>query len=118
MDELYVTLRPGLRWMVCRSVGPQDTDDVVQEVFYAAFRMIQRGAVRDPAHLIAYVRGIARNHIRGRIRSVVAWREHETALEVARHWPAHEPSPEEVAGANESAAVAREALKRLPDRKR
>jgi len=119
MDELYLTLRPGLRWMVCRSVGPHDTDDIVQDVFLTAFRMIQRGAVEEPEHLIAYVRGIARNHILSCIHSRVAQREHQVDFEPAVVVKAdHKPNPEEVLQTKEYARLTRDVLAKMPSRKR
>lgn len=118
MDELYQTLQRGVRWMVRRSIGPQDTDDVVNDVFYTAFRMIQRGAVQEPEHLIAYVRGIARHHILACIHSRVVAREHEADLETAGEQPDGLPSPEEVVRAKEFAGLAREAMAKLPPRRR
>jgi len=118
MEELYHHLRPGMRWFVRRSIGPQDTDDVVGETFCTALRMIQSGAVREPERLIGYVVGIARNRILNYIQSRVVQRHYETDLEMAGRCADGQPSPEQAALDNESVALAREALENLPARRR
>lgn len=116
MEEVYQTLLPGLRWMIRRSLGPQDTDDVVNDVFCTAFQMINNGAVREPERLPGYVWGIARIQIVKYIRSRVVRRERESELESGGCKADRQPSPEEVVRVNEVRAVAREALKGLPER--
>jgi RNA polymerase sigma-70 factor, ECF subfamily len=118
MEEVYQTLLPGLRWMILRSLGPQDTDDVVNDTFLSAFLMIKKGAVREPERLPGYVSGIARIQIVKCIRSRVASRERESELDSAGGRADRQLSPEELARESEVRAVAREALKGLPDRYR
>lgn len=118
MEELYRTFQPGLRWMIMRSLGAQDADDVVNDTFYAAFKMIQQGAVREPERLVGYLRGIARIQILNNIQSRVVGRERESELDCGGRTPDGQPSPEELAQVSESYAVAREALNGLPERHR
>lgn len=118
MEQLYRTLLPGLRWLVLRSLGPQDTDDVVSETFCTALRMIKNGAVREPEHLLGYVRGIARIQIMNCIQSRMLSRERQSELDLEGIGPDSHPSPEELAEASESRAVAYSALRGLPERQR
>lgn len=118
MERLYEALRPRLWRLISRSLGWQDADDVVNDTFCTAFRMIQSGAVREPERLRGYVLGIARIQILNCIRSRVACRARESGLGLAGEAMDRQPGPEEQAQMNESRAVAREALGGLRERQR
>jgi len=118
MEELYRTFQPGLRWLIIRALGTQDADDVVNDTFCAAFKMIQQGAVQDPERLAGYIRGIARIQILNNIQSRVFGRERESELDCGKGAPDSQPSPEELAQVVESRAVVHEALSGLPERHR
>jgi RNA polymerase sigma factor (sigma-70 family) len=104
---------PALRRRIFYSLGPQDTNDAVNDTFYTAFALIKSGAVREPERLRSYIWGIARIHILGYIQSSMVRRGRESGLGMAGTVADCQPSPEETVQVSESHAVAREAMRGL-----
>jgi RNA polymerase sigma factor (sigma-70 family) len=113
MEKLYEDLLPALRRRIFYSLGPQDTNDAVNDTFYTAFALIKSGAVREPERLRSYIWGIARIHILGYIQSSMVRRGRESGLGMAGTVADCQPSPEETVQVSESHAVAREAMRGL-----
>ncbi len=118
MEEVYEDQLPRLRRLIFHSLGPQDTNDAVNDTFCAAFRLIQSGAVREPERLPGYMWGIARIQILGYIQSRVPRRELESGLGLANYLADRQPNPEQASQVSEARAVAREALLGLRERHR
>lgn len=102
------------RWMA-RSVGEQDADDLTQEVFFKAYRGLDR--FRGEAPPRAWLAAIADNAVKNRYRARSRFRR--IFAPTSGDDPAPEPreradGPEETARAAESRRFVAEALKRLP----
>src|SRR5215471_5495142 len=52
MEELYRVFSKGIRFYLCRQLGPQDLDDRVHDVFLVITQSIQRGDLREPSRLM------------------------------------------------------------------
>src|ERR1700740_3203516 len=71
----------GVRFYLCRQLGPQDLDDRVHDTFLIVAQAIQRGELRDPNRLMGYVRTIVRRQIAAQIEDNVTSRKNRYELE-------------------------------------
>ena len=49
LEELYRLFSRGIRFYLCRQLGPQELDDKVHDTFLIVVQAIQRGDLREPA---------------------------------------------------------------------
>ena len=76
MAELYQVFAKGIRFYLCRQVGPQELDDRVHDAFLVVVQSIQRGELRDPRRLMGFVRTVVRRMVAAQIdRDVQVRRE-------------------------------------------
>ena len=76
MAELYQVFAKGIRFYLCRQVGPQELDDRVHDAFLIVVQSIQRGELRDPRRLMGFVRTVVRRMVAAQIdRDVQSRRE-------------------------------------------
>src|SRR5258707_1870196 len=55
MEELYQLFSRGVRFYLCRQLGPQELDHKVHDTFLIAVEAIQLGELRDPEPLMSFV---------------------------------------------------------------
>lgn len=71
MEELYRMFSRGIRFYLCRQLGPQELDDKVHDTFLIVVHAIKRGELRDPERLMGFVRTIVRRQVAAYIDEVV-----------------------------------------------
>jgi RNA polymerase sigma-70 factor (ECF subfamily) len=77
MEELYALFYRGIRFYLCRQLGPQELDDKTHDTFLIVVQAIQRGELREPDRLMGFVRTIVRRQVAAYIdRAVQARRDH------------------------------------------
>jgi len=81
LEELYRVFSKGVRFYLCRHLGPQDLDDRVHDVFLIIVRAIQGGELREPSRLMGYVRTVMRRHAAMQIQSRVFERRNQSGLD-------------------------------------
>ncbi len=81
MEELYRVFSKGIRFYVCRQLGPQDLDDKVHDTFLIVVQAIQRGDLREPERLMGFVRTIVRRQVAAHIDSAVQDRREHVDLD-------------------------------------
>ena len=74
LEELYRVFSRGVRFHLCRQMGPQDLDDRVHEVFLIVAQAIRRGDLREPERLMGYVRTVVRRQVAAHIDEVTRHR--------------------------------------------
>jgi RNA polymerase sigma-70 factor (ECF subfamily) len=118
MEELYRVFTTGIRFYLCRQLGPQDLDDKVHDAFLTIALSIRRGDLREPERLMGYVRTVVRRQVAGYIGSAVESRrnlvdpDHGVILRDRR------PDPERKAIEEQNLALAMRVLNTLPRRDR
>lgn len=118
LEELYGIFTTGIRFYLCRQLGPQDLDDKVHDAFLTITQSIQRGDLREPERLMGYVRTVVRRQVAGHIGAAVESRrtlvdpDHGAALRDRK------PDPEHKAIEDENNALALRVLNTLPVRDR
>src|SRR5271154_5695630 len=65
LEDLYRVFSRGVRFYLCRQLGPQDLDDRVHDCFLVVIQAIRKGDLREPERLMGFVRTIVRRQIAG-----------------------------------------------------
>ncbi len=103
------------RWM-CRAAGAEDAEDLAQEIFFKAFRGLDR--FRGDSDAAAWLASIAHNTLKNRYRYRSRFRRifsPRQEAEPAQEHVSQERGPEENAGAEETRRRVDLALSRLPE---
>ena len=97
MAELYRLFARGIRFYLCRQLGPQELDDKVHDTFLIVVQAIQRGEVREPERLMGFVRTVVRRQVAAHIDHVVHRRREEIDLDVGVRVADRRSNPEQTA---------------------
>lgn len=97
MEELYQVFSRGIRYYLCRHLGPQELDDKVHDTFLIVVQSIQSGALREPERLMGFVRTIVRRQVAAFIDQAVQSRRDFADLEVGGRVPDLRQNPEQKA---------------------
>ena len=81
MTELYRLFSKGIRFYLCRQLGPQELDDKVHDTFVIVVQAIRRGDLREPERLMGFVRTVVRRQVASYIDEAVQTRREQTDLE-------------------------------------
>jgi len=97
MEELYALFSKGIRFYLCRQLGPQELDDKVHDTFVVVVQAIRRGELREPERLMGFVRTIVRRLVAAHIDRVVHNRRDHLDLEATLRIADPAENPEETA---------------------
>lgn len=67
MEQLYAVFSRGVRYYLCRHLGPEELDDRVHDTFLIVLQAIRRGELRDPDRLMGFVRTVVRRQVAAHI---------------------------------------------------
>ena len=81
MTELYRLFSKGIRFYLCRQLGPQELDDKVHDTFLIVVHAIRRGDLREPERLMGFVRTVVRRQVAAYIDDAVQSRRDQTDME-------------------------------------
>jgi len=95
MEELYRKFSRGVRFYLCRQLGPQELDDKVHDTFLIVLQAIRRGELREPERLMGFIRTIVKRQIAAHIDNAVQSRRDFQDLEPGGTLPDARESPEE-----------------------
>jgi RNA polymerase sigma-70 factor, ECF subfamily len=118
LEELYRVFSRGIRFYLCRQLGPQDLDDRVHDTFLIVAQAIQRGELREPERLMGYVRTIVRRQVAAQIESNIHNRMHQIDLNWGLAVRDAASNPEQTAMRQESEDIAMKVLKSIAPRDR
>src|ERR1700684_715838 len=97
LEELYRVFSRGMRYYLCRQLGPQDLDDRVHDSFLIVVQAIRRGDLREPERVMGFARTCVRRQIAGHIDVAVQQRKQHVALDTSAPLPDSGLSPEAAA---------------------
>ncbi len=80
MEQLYAVFARGVRFYLCRQIGPEELDDRVHDTFLIVVQAIQRGELREPERLMGFVRTVVRRQVAAYIERAVQTRRGQTEL--------------------------------------
>jgi DNA-directed RNA polymerase specialized sigma24 family protein len=101
MEDLYNIFSRGIRYFLCRQLGPQELDDKVHDTFLIVVQAIQRGELREPERLMGFVRTIVRRQVASYIDDIVQNRREGCSLELDAVVPDARKNPEQNAGSRD-----------------
>jgi RNA polymerase sigma-70 factor, ECF subfamily len=81
MEELYRVFSRGVRFYLCRQLGPQDLEDKVHDTFLIVVQAVRRGELREPERLMGFVRTVVRRQVAAHIDQAVHTRRQQVGLE-------------------------------------
>jgi RNA polymerase sigma factor (sigma-70 family) len=118
MEELYRIFARGIRFYLCRQLGPQELDDRVHDTFLIVVQAIRRGDLREPERLMGFVRTVVRRQVAAHIDDLVHSRREEVEIDVNCRLPDRSWNPEQSLASRENIALMRRVLDSLSQRDR
>jgi RNA polymerase sigma-70 factor, ECF subfamily len=118
MEELYQLFSKGIRFYLCRQLGPQELDDKVHDTFVVVVQAIRRGELREPERLMGFVRTIVRRQVAAHIDKVVHSRREQVDFDSTIRVADPRDNPEESAIFRQRAELIQKVLGELPKRDR
>jgi RNA polymerase sigma factor (sigma-70 family) len=97
MEELYRLFSRGIRFYLCRQLGPQELDDRVHDTFLIVVQAIRRGELREPERLMGFVRTVVRRQVAAHIDKAVQARKEQAELQCGSRISDGRKNPEEYA---------------------
>jgi RNA polymerase sigma-70 factor (ECF subfamily) len=95
LEELYRVFSRGVRYYLCRHLGPQELDDKVHDTFLIVVQSIQSGGLREPEKLMGFVRTVVRRQVAASIDLAVQTRRDHAEMEVGGRVPDVMLNPEQ-----------------------
>lgn len=118
MEALYKLFSRGIRFYLCRQLGPQELEDKVHDTFLIVVNAIKRGDLREPERLMGFVRTVVRRQVAAYIETAVHTRREQTDLETGITVADRKLNPEQEAMTKQKAALMKSALAALSERDR
>jgi RNA polymerase sigma-70 factor, ECF subfamily len=118
MEQLYRLFSRGIRYYLCRQLGPQELEDKVHDTFLIVVNAIKRGDLREPERLMGFVRTVVRRQVAAYIENAVHTRREQTDLETGITVADRSENPEQSAIIKQKAELMKSALEALSKRDR
>jgi len=118
MEQLYKLFSRGIRYYLCRQLGPQELEDKVHDTFLIVVNAVRRGDLREPERLMGFVRTVVRRQVAAYIEQAVHNRREQTDLETGVTVADRKRNPEQEAMIRQKADLMKSALSALSDRDR
>ena len=118
LAELYGLFSKGIRFYLCRQLGPQELDDKVHDTFVVVVQAIRRGELREPQRLMGFVRTIVRRQVAAHIDRVVHTRREQMDMESTTRIADPCENPEETAMFRQRSDLIKRVLDELSKRDR
>lgn len=118
LEELYQVFSKGIRYFLCRQLGPQELDDKVHDTFLIVVQAIQRGELREPERLMGFVRTIVRRQVAGYIDEIAQNRRESTTLDLDIVVPDARRNPEQNVAFRQKIEIMKSILRALGERDR
>lgn len=118
MEELYRIFSKGIRFYLCRQLGPQDMDDKIHDTFLIVVQAIRRGDLREPERLMGFVRTVVRRQVAAHIDEAVHSRRQKVDLDSEHGIRDSSRNPEQTAIDRQREALATKILNSISQRDR
>lgn len=118
MGELYQLFARGVRFYLCRQLGPQELEDKVHDTFLIVVQAIRRGDLREPERLMGFVRTVVRRQVAAHIDHVVHSRREELHIDMGVRVADARRNPEQAAVFHQKVEFMRAILDELATRDR
>jgi RNA polymerase sigma-70 factor (ECF subfamily) len=118
MEQLYKLFSRGIRYYLCRQLGPQELEDKVHDTFLIVVKAIRRGDLREPERLMGFVRTVVRRQVAAYIEQAVHTRREQADLESGVAVADRKQNPEQEAIVRQKTELMRTVLQSLSQRDR
>ncbi|HWF47102.1 MAG TPA: sigma-70 family RNA polymerase sigma factor [Bryobacteraceae bacterium] len=118
MESLYRLFSRGIRYYLCRQLGPQELEDKVHDTFLIVVNAIKRGDLREPERLMGFVRTVVRRQVAAYIEQAVHTRRDQADLESGASVADRKQNPEQAAILRQKSALMKSVLESMSDRDR
>ena len=118
MEQLYKLFSRGIRYYLCRQLGPQELEDKVHDTFLIVVNAIKRGDLREPERLMGFVRTVVRRQVAAYIETAGHTRREQTDLESGITVADRKRNPEQEAMLKQKSELMKSALGALSERDR
>lgn len=118
VEQLYGLFSRGIRFYLCRQLGPQELEDKVHDTFLIVLQAIRRGELREPERLMGFVRTIVRRQVAAYIDKTVQTRKEQTDLQFGLGVSDGHNNPEEDAIARQRVEIMTGVLESISRRDR
>jgi RNA polymerase sigma-70 factor (ECF subfamily) len=118
MEELYALFSKGIRFYLCRQLGPQELDDKVHDTFLIVVQAIRDGDLREPERLMGFVRTVVRRQVVAHIDNAVQSRREQAGLQSGLGISDGRSNPEEDAIAQQRLEIMEKVLRSVSRRDR
>ena len=118
MEQLYKLFSRGIRYYLCRQLGPQELEDKVHDTFLIVVNAIRKGDLREPERLMGFVRTVVRRQVAAYIEQAVHNRREQADLESGIAVADRTQNPEQEAIVRQKAELMKSALEALSQRDR
>ncbi len=118
MEELYALFSRGVRFYLCRQLGPQELDDKVHDTFLIVVQAIRNGELREPERLMGFVRTVVRRQVVAHIDNAVQSRKERAGFEYVLGVTDSRTNPEEDAIAHQREEIMERVLRSISRRDR
>jgi RNA polymerase sigma factor (sigma-70 family) len=118
MAELYAMFSNGVRFHVCRQLGPEELEDRLHDAFLIVLDSIRAGELRDPRRLMGFIRTVVKRMIATTIDKKVAARRDRVDEEKKQNVCDTRETPESALLFQQQTGIVREVLREMPERDR
>jgi RNA polymerase sigma-70 factor, ECF subfamily len=118
LERLYQLFSRGVRYYLCRQLGPEELEDRIHDTFLIVVNAIKKGDLREPERLMGFVRTIVRRQVATYIDQVVHTRREQTDLESGAAVVDRKGDPEQQAMARQKTELMKSVLESLSERDR
>jgi RNA polymerase sigma-70 factor, ECF subfamily len=118
MEQLYKIFSRGIRYYLCRRLGPQDLDDRMHDTFLIVVKAIRRGDLREPERLMGVVRTVVHRQVCAYIEQAVHERRDQTDIDTSFGVADRKRNPEQDAMVRQRADLMKNALAALTEKDR
>jgi RNA polymerase sigma-70 factor (ECF subfamily) len=118
LEFLYGQFSRGIRYYLCRHLGPEELDDRVHDTFLVVVQAIKKGDLREPERLMGFVRTIVRRQVAAYIDQAVQTRKDQADIECGVTVVDGKGDPEQQAIARQKKQLMKSVLESLSKRDR
>ncbi len=118
MEDLYRLFSRGIRFYLCRQLGPQELDDRMHDTFVIVVQAIKRGDLREPERLMGFVRTVVRRQVAAYIDSAVQSRREMQEIETSVSVCDSRATPEQRAISRQQTEIMKTVLRSISTRDR
>ena len=118
MEELYGMFSNGVRYHLCRQLGPEELDDRLHDAFLIVVDSIRAGELRDPRRLMGFIRTVVKRMVAATIYKQVAARRERTDEDRTANVSDRSATPEGALLFQQQTGIVREVLQEMTERDR